>query len=248
MIGAVVLSMFSCKPDREFEANFTSIFVMQQNKNINGVDVPYFAPYFTVSSNRVLASYNVYSYIYNEAEDRNDTTFYPLQWQSATNSGIYTYYSPINLERYPWTSDTTQIADGPYKLTVKNTDGQEETASIFMDQLALEPLLGDVKIKKVQYYPGQHVTITIAPVENAKIYGISLSPIDQPHYRVLMNGDTYIFDKEVQIGTNRLNQYDDGQKFILRAIASNQAGLIRESSQIVIEMGKEGAEYTADVK
>lgn len=248
MMGVAILSMFACKPDRDFDAGFTSIYVLQKNTTINGVDVPQFAPYFTVGSNRVLTSYNIYSYVYNEAEDRNDTTFYPLQWQSATNTGMYTYYSPVNLEKYPWTTDTCKISDGPYTLTVRNSDGQEKVSSIYMHGLKMDSILGAVNIKSVRYYPGQHVTISVAPVNNAEVYAISIAPHSQPNYRALIAAEYYNTDNVIEIGTNLINQYDDGQKFVLRAVASNGAGLLRESSDIIIEMGKEGAQYTADIK
>ena len=249
LIGVVVLSMFACKPDRSFDAGFTSMYILQKNKTIDGVDVPHFAPYFTVTANRALTSYNISSYIYNEAEDRNDSTFYPLQWQSATNSGIFTYYSPVNLEKYPWTSDTSKIVKGPYKMVVRNAEGEEKSSSVYMKDMSLNPILGAVKIKRARYYPGQHLTVEIEPVTNAQYYALSIAPYSQPEYRALINAESYeTSTTTVEIGTNLINQYDDGQKFVIRAVASNLKGLLRESSQIIIEMGKEGAEYVADVK
>lgn len=249
LVGVVALSMFACKPDRSFDAGFTSMYILQKNKIVDGVDIPQFAPYFTVSANRALTTYNIYSYTYNAAEDRNDTTFYPLQWQSATNTGIYTYYSPVNIEKYPWTTDTAKITKGPYRLTVRNTDGEEKVNSIYLDGLSLANVLGPVKIKRARYYPGQHLTVEIEPVTNAVKYALSIAPYDQPDYRALINADSYeTSSTTVEIGTNSINRFDDGQKFVIRAVASTQTGLLRESSQIIIQMGKEGAEYTADVK
>ncbi len=248
LIGIVLLSMFACKPDNDFNAAFTSIYVIQQNKSINGEDVPHFAPYFTVSANRTLLSYEVKSYVTDINTGVSDTTYYPLQWQSATNTGVYNFYSPINLEKYPWVADPTKISEGPYILTVKDANGHTFENRVSMMGLKLDSILGPVKIVDAKYYPGQHFRVTIAPTQRAVNYGLSIAPYDQPNYKELIYSEPLSADKYIQIGTNVINRFDDGQKFVMRAVASNGTGVIRESSPIVITMGKEGAEYVADIK
>lgn len=248
LIGVALLSMFACKPDNDFNAAFTSIYVMQQNKTIDGVDVPQFAPYFTVRANRTLLSYNVKSYTSDVHTGVVDTTYYPLQWQSATNTGVYNFYSPINQQSYPWTSDASKISSGPYILTVKDANGNTFENRVSMTGLKLDSVLGPVKIVDAKYYPGQHFRVTIAPTQRALNYGLSIAPYDQPNYRELIYAEPLAADKYIQLGTNVINNFDDGQKFVLRAVASNGTGVLRESSQIVIELGKEGAEYVADIK
>lgn len=248
LVGIAILSMFSCKPDDDFSAAFTSIYVMQQNKNIDGIDVPHFAPYFVVSSNRYLLSYEVKTYVTDQETGISDTTYYPLQWQSATNTGIYNFYSPINLEKYPWVTDTKKISSGPYILTVKDADGNTFTNRVDMDGLKLDSILGPVQIVDARYVPGTHCRISIAPVDNAENYAMSIAPYDQPNYRQLIYAEPVSAGKYIDLATNIINHYDDGQKFVMRAIASNGAGLIRESSPVIIQLGKEGAEYTADIK
>lgn len=248
LLGVTLLSMFACKPDNDFNAAFTSIYVMQQNKTINGEDVPLFAPYFTVQSNRALLSYNVKSYTTDKQTGVADTTYYPLQWQSATNTGVYNFYSPINQQNYPWTSDVKKISSGPYILTVKDANGKSFENRVSMDGLKLDSILGPVNIVEAKYYPGQHFRVTIAPTTRALSYGLSIAPYDQPNYRQLIATDPVSAGEYIQLGTNIINHFDDGQKFVLRAVASNGTGVLRESSQIVITLGKEGAEYVADIK
>lgn len=248
LASVAILSMFACKPDHDFNAGFTSIYVMQQNKSINGEDVPHFAPYFTVSANRALLSYEVKSYITDINTGVSDTTYYPLQWQSATNTGVYNFYSPINLEKYPWVTDPSKISAGPYILTVKDANGKTFQNSIDLDGLKLDSILGKVNIVNARYIPGTHLKVKIAPVTRATGYLFSIAPYDQPNYRELIYADPVTDGKYIDLATNMINRFDDNQKFVFRVVASNGTGLLRESSQIVVTMGKEGAEYEADIK
>lgn len=248
LVGVALLSMFACKPDREFNAGFTSIYVLQQNKTINGEDVPHFAPYFTVSANRTLLSYEVKSYITDINTGVSDTTYYPLQWQSSNNRGEYNFYSPVNLEKYPWVTDPTKISSGPYILTVKDANGSTFQNRIDINGLKMDSILGKVNIVSARYVPGTHLKVTIEPVTRATGYLFSIAPYDQPNYRELMYADPLSSGKYIDLATNRINSYDDNQKFVFRVVASNGNGLLRESSPIVITMGKEGAEYEADIK
>lgn len=247
LLGIAILSMFACKPDRHFEAGYTSIYVIQENRVVDGDTVPYYAPYFVMQSNEMLNTYRVYSTLYDPVTDITDTLNYPIIWQSATNTGIFTYYANINHSKYPWLSaDQAALGiTGPYNMEVYNVGGEKVTNQISITGLDIDTL-GAVKINHAQYVPGQYLSIKVYPVENAVMYALSISPVDQPQYREIFSASNYENSNLVQIRTNDLNRFDDGQKFIIRVVASNAERLVRESKPIKIELGKEELEYTAE--
>ncbi|MBP3419278.1 MAG: hypothetical protein J6K74_01635 [Marinifilaceae bacterium] len=247
LLGVAILSMFACKPDRHFEAAYTSIYVIQEDRVVDGDTVPYYAPYFVMQSNEMLNTYRVYSVQKDANAEITDTLNYPIIWQSATNTGVFTYYANIKHSKYPWLSAEEAALNmiGPYNMEVYNIAGEKFTNQISINGLDIDTL-GAVKINHAQYIPGQYLSIKVYPVENAVMYALAISPEDHPQYREIFSASNYENSNLIQVRTNDLNRFDDGQKFIIRVIASNAERLVRESKPIVIEMGKEELEYTAE--
>ncbi len=247
--GVLLVMMISCKPDKSYKVTWAGQWFIQTDSILNGDTIPLFAPYFTIQSNRMLSSYSLWCVSYDALGIEADTLYFPLLWQSVTNTGVYTYYSNFSSTGYPHMT-VDRVTTGPYTITGYSTSGQSFTNTLYFNDVVIdeENLLGPVKLTRCQYIAGTALSLYCERVANAYMYVFVVSTNEAPDYRFLLDNDMtdnsgYDTD-DMLVRTSQLNYYEDGTKFTVRIGAVDKCmRILRESRGVTITVGEDYSEY-----